>query len=73
MGRLLAVVPDIVELLALVTLLETSMGYVHLYPDPNIAKACQFEYYHGTLMPEVRLSGRGLFMPCLLLLQVIDG
>jgi hypothetical protein len=41
---LLAVVPDTAELLAVVTLHETSLGFVCLYPDRNMAKAHQFEY-----------------------------
>jgi hypothetical protein len=46
-GRLLAVSPDMAELLAAVTLRETSLGSVHLYPDCNIAKGHQFEYLMG--------------------------
>jgi hypothetical protein len=41
---LLAVSPDMAELLAVVTLRETSLGVVRLYPDCNMAKACRFEY-----------------------------
>jgi hypothetical protein len=47
MGRLLAVSPDIAELLEVVTMREVSLGFVHLYPDCNMAKACQFEYLMG--------------------------
>jgi hypothetical protein len=43
MGRLLAVNPDMAELLAVVTLRETNLGFAHLYPDCNNAKAPQFE------------------------------
>jgi hypothetical protein len=32
------------ELLTVVTLRETSLGFVRLYPDRNMAKARQFEY-----------------------------
>jgi hypothetical protein len=46
-GRLLAVSPDMDELLAVVTLRETSQGFVRLYPDCNMAKARQFEYLIG--------------------------
>jgi hypothetical protein len=46
-GRLLVVSPDMAELLAVVTLLETSMGFVLLYPDFNMAKARQFDYLMG--------------------------
>jgi hypothetical protein len=44
MGRLLAVSPDMAELLAVVTLRETSLDSVCLYPDCNMAKACLLEY-----------------------------
>jgi hypothetical protein len=43
-GRLLEVNPDIAQFLAVVTLCETSMGFVRLYPDFNMATAGQFEY-----------------------------
>jgi hypothetical protein len=48
--RFLAVSPDMAELLAVVTLRETSLGFVRLYPDYNMAKACQFEYFVGRPM-----------------------
>jgi hypothetical protein len=35
------------ELLAVVTLRDTSLGFVRLYPDSNMAKAHQFEYLIG--------------------------
>jgi hypothetical protein len=47
MGRLFAAGPDMAELLAVVTMRETSLVFVHLYPDYNMAKACQFEYLMG--------------------------
>jgi hypothetical protein len=47
MGRLLAVSPDMAKLLAVVTLHETSLGFVPFYPDCNMAKAHQFEYFMG--------------------------
>jgi hypothetical protein len=47
MGRLLAVSPDVAELLAVVTLRETSLAFVRLYCDCNMAKAHQFEYLVG--------------------------
>jgi hypothetical protein len=37
-GRLLAVNSDMAELLAVVTLRETSLGFVRLYPDRNMAR-----------------------------------
>jgi hypothetical protein len=43
-GKLLAVNPDMAELLAVVTLRDTSLGFVRLYPDCNMAKAFQFGY-----------------------------
>jgi hypothetical protein len=46
-GKLLAVSPDITELLAVVTLRETSMGFVRLYLECNPAKATHFEYLMG--------------------------
>jgi hypothetical protein len=45
--RLLAVSPDMAELLAVVTLLETSLGSICLYPDCNMVKAPPFEYLMG--------------------------
>jgi hypothetical protein len=38
-GRLLAISPDMANFLAVVTLCETSLGFVYLYPDCNMAKA----------------------------------
>jgi hypothetical protein len=38
-------------LLAVVALRETSLGFIHLYPDCNMAKACQFEYLMGLCRP----------------------
>jgi hypothetical protein len=46
-GRLLAVGQDMAELLAAVTLRETSLGFVRLHPDCNMAKARQFDYLMG--------------------------
>jgi hypothetical protein len=40
MGRLLAINQD----MAVVTKHETSLGFVCLYFDCNMAKACKFEY-----------------------------
>jgi hypothetical protein len=45
--RLLAVRQNMAELLAVLTLHETSLGFVRLYPDLNIAKSRQFEYVIG--------------------------
>jgi hypothetical protein len=42
-----AVSPDMDKLLAAVTPCETSLAYVRLYPDSNMAKARQFEYLTG--------------------------
>jgi hypothetical protein len=46
-GRLLAVSPYIVTFLTFVTIRETSLGYVRLYLDCNMAKARQFQYLMG--------------------------
>jgi hypothetical protein len=46
-GSLLAVSPDMAEFLAVITLRETSLSFVSIYPDYNMAKACQFEYHLG--------------------------
>jgi hypothetical protein len=46
-GRLPAVNTDMAELLAVVALRETSLGFVRLYPERNIAKAPQFQYLTG--------------------------
>jgi hypothetical protein len=43
-GRLLAVRPDIAKFLTVITLCETSLSFVHLYPDCNMAKTHQFKY-----------------------------
>jgi hypothetical protein len=43
-GRLLAVSPDMTELLAVVTLREISLSFIRLCSDCNMAKARQFEY-----------------------------
>jgi hypothetical protein len=51
MGRLVAVSPDLVELLAVVTLCETSLGFIHLYPGCNMAKAHQVKYHIGLWCP----------------------
>jgi hypothetical protein len=39
-GRLLAVCPDVAEFLAVVTLRQTSLGFVRLYFDCNVTEAC---------------------------------
>jgi hypothetical protein len=50
-GRLLAVSPDMARYLAVVALHETSGSSVGLYPECNMAKAYQFEYFVGLLLP----------------------
>jgi hypothetical protein len=47
MKKLLAVSQDMAEILAVVTPHETSLRFVHLYSDCNMAKVCQFEYLLG--------------------------
>jgi hypothetical protein len=44
MGRLTDISPDMAELMVAATLHEASLGIVRLYPDCNMAKACQFEF-----------------------------
>jgi hypothetical protein len=46
-GEVACSYPGMVELLAVLTLHETNLGFVRLYPDCNIAKARQFEYLMG--------------------------
>jgi hypothetical protein len=46
-GKLLAVSPYMAELLAVATLRETSLSFVCLYPDCDMAKTRQFEYLMG--------------------------
>jgi hypothetical protein len=46
--RLLAVSPDIAEFQAVVTRRETILSFVRLYPDSNMAKACEFKYLLGS-------------------------
>jgi hypothetical protein len=53
-GRLLAVSPDVTELLAAATaatMRETSLCFVRLYPDLNMGKARHFEYLMGLCRP----------------------
>jgi hypothetical protein len=52
-GGPLAVSPDMAELLAAVTLRETSLGFVRLHPDCNMAKAPQCEYLMGRWRPKL--------------------
>jgi hypothetical protein len=49
-GRLLAVSPDMAKFLAVVILLETGLSFVRLYPDCNMAKVYQFEYFLGDFL-----------------------
>jgi hypothetical protein len=42
-GGLLAVCPDVAELLAVVTLRKSILGFVCLYPDSNVAEVVQLE------------------------------
>jgi hypothetical protein len=42
--RLFAVSPDMAELLTVVTLHETVLSFVYVYPDYNMAKAHQSDY-----------------------------
>jgi hypothetical protein len=61
MGRLLAVRPDGVELLAVVTLRETSLGLVSLFPDCNIVTARQCEYLMDFDALGKVIRNRGIF------------
>jgi hypothetical protein len=45
--RVLPVSPDVAKFLAVVTLHETSLSFVRLYPDCSIAKTCHSEYLLG--------------------------
>jgi hypothetical protein len=45
--RLLAVSPDMAYILAVVRLRETSLDFVHFYPECNMAKTRQFENLVG--------------------------
>jgi hypothetical protein len=44
---LLAVSPDMAKFLAVVTLRETSLGFVRLYLECSMAKVCQFPFPLG--------------------------
>jgi hypothetical protein len=46
-GRLLAVIPGTAELLTFVTLRDTSLGFVFLHPDCNMAMTREIEYLLG--------------------------
>jgi hypothetical protein len=60
-GRLLAVSPDMAELLTVLTLRESSLGFVRLCPDGSMAKAHQFEYsWDLDILGEV-IMRRGMF------------
>jgi hypothetical protein len=59
--RLLAVSADMSEFLAVVILRETSMSFVCIYPDCNMAKACQFEYLLGLDVLGKVMRKRGRF------------
>jgi hypothetical protein len=50
-GRWLTVSPYMAEMLAVVTLRETSLGCVRLYPDCNMAKTRHFEYHGEHWLP----------------------
>jgi hypothetical protein len=50
-GRLLAVSPDMAQLMVVVTLRDTSLGFVRLYPDSNTARARQFQFLMGLRRP----------------------
>jgi hypothetical protein len=51
MGRLLGVSPDMAKFLTAVTLHVTSLDFVWLHPDCNMARAYQFEYLLGLWHP----------------------
>jgi uncharacterized protein YqiB (DUF1249 family) len=51
---LLAVCPDVAELLAVVALSKPVLSFVRLYPDCNVAEVVQFENFLG-----LRRSGQG--------------
>jgi hypothetical protein len=53
--------PCLAELLALITLRETSLGFVLLYPGCNMSKACHFEYLMGLDMLGKVIRKRGIF------------
>jgi hypothetical protein len=44
-GWLLAVCPNMAELLAVMALRKTNLGYISLYPDCDVAKAWQSENF----------------------------
>jgi hypothetical protein len=39
-----SVSPDMAEFLEVATMFESSLGFVHLYPNFNMSKVHQFEY-----------------------------
>jgi hypothetical protein len=40
-GRLLAICPDVAELLAVVSLGKSILGFINLHPESNVAEARQ--------------------------------
>jgi hypothetical protein len=51
-GELLAVFPDVAELLAVVTLRKSILCFVRLYPDSNVAEVGQPEQVLGFRRPK---------------------
>jgi hypothetical protein len=44
-GRLLAICPDVAELLAFVALGKSILGSISFHPDSNVAEARQTKYF----------------------------
>jgi hypothetical protein len=69
-GRLLAVSPDMAELPAVVTLRESNLSFVRLYPDCNMATANQ-NLWDFDVLGKV-MTKKGMFA-VVVFLQVING
>jgi hypothetical protein len=58
-GRLLAVCPDVAELLAVVALGKSILGSISLHPDSNVAEARQTENFLGLCSPRQSFEEQG--------------
>jgi hypothetical protein len=58
-ARLLAVCPDVAELLAVVALGMRILCFINLHPDSNVAEAMTDGSFPGTLLSSVELRGTG--------------
>jgi hypothetical protein len=65
LGRLFAVSPDVAELLAVVALGKSVLGYISLHPDSNVAEAWQTENFLGLCRPRQGYDEQGQILDSL--------